>query len=65
MKTKKFKKLMGVVLALSLIIGLMSPVLNLFAGAADADKAAAVESLKTALTNAKRNLPITVTKWDN
>ncbi len=56
---------MGVVLALSLIIGLMSPVLNLFAGAADADKAAAVESLKTALTNAKRNLPITVTKWDN
>lgn len=40
MKTKKFKKLMGVVLALSLIIGLMSPVLNLFAGAADADKAA-------------------------
>ncbi len=65
MKTKKFKKLMGVVLALSLIIGLMSPVLNLFAGAADADKAAAVESLKTALTNAKRNLPITVTSWDN
>ena len=65
MKTKKFKKLMGVVLALSLIIGLMSPVLNLFAGAADADKAAAVESLKTALTNAKRNLPITVTEWNN
>lgn len=56
---------MGVVLALSLIIGLMSPVLNLFAGAADADKAAAVESLKSALSSAKRNLPITVTKWDN